>query len=60
MTDKEKLIELLDSFGCGMEDKGKSVKIQESFHEKVVGYSFFYAEFCFDDSGKFINVGIYE
>ena len=70
-TDKDKFIELMDSFGVGYkkytgdgfdftEKDGKTyVKFKEGY-DKVVGYGQFYCQFIFDSDSKFIEIGIYE
>ena len=74
MTDKEKLIELLKSFGVPFkEERCKSNNgwyegvefgnpLYEEWEEsdKVSGYYGFYTHFEFDETGKFICVGAWE
>ena len=71
-TDYEKLKELLESFGVGVE-AGETSRYSvgckpKEFLElaclegasKVVGYSYFYTSFRFNKDGSFKNMGAWE
>jgi hypothetical protein len=71
MTDKEKLLALLASFGIepylnnGDYSHYKTVGAVSEVtllaqSGGVEGYSNFFTEFTFDKDGKFVNVGIWE
>jgi hypothetical protein len=67
MTDKDKLIALLREFGINASvesDFGRCHNsdnvLLEAGQGGVDGYNGFYAEFKFDDSGKFVEVGVWE
>ncbi len=61
MSDKEKLIELLTSFGIKFEDEGSHVKISADGEcEKIDGYFYFYTIFEFSEEGNFVQIGIWE
>ena len=59
-SDKEKLIELLTSFGVEFSetDNGKIEMIAGD--EKIVGYMGFYTSFDFCEDGEFEKVGAWE
>jgi hypothetical protein len=59
MTDKEKLIALLEEFGIGFEAGDGCVTLEEGM-EKVSGFARFFTKFQFDENGKFIEVGAWE
>ena len=59
MTDKQKLIELLFSFGVAYKSDGNDIVCHEG-DEKVTGYGCFYTRFEFDENGKFIKLGAWE
>lgn len=59
MTDKDKLIILLKAFKIGFKDNGKIIRCEEGM-DKVEGYSMFWTDFEFDESGKFIQMGAWE
>lgn len=69
MTDVEKLIELLSSFGVefSRDNEAKSDAVVDSDvvtlycgSEKVGGYCGFFTEFEFDENGTFVTVGAWE
>lgn len=69
MTDVEKLIELLSSFGVEFSrddmaraDTGKISDVVTLYcgSEKVGGYCGFFTEFEFDENGTFVTVGAWE
>lgn len=70
MTDKDKLLSLLQDFGIGYVDKkyhqargnwdDNSVVLYEDVGGGVQGYMDFYCKFDFDEQGKFISVGVWE
>lgn len=59
MTDKEKLIELLVSFGVGFECEFNEIVCKQGA-EKVGGYSGFVTSFLFSEDGTFQNMGAWE
>ena len=64
MKDIDKLKKLLDEFGVEhSESEAKNgdrcITVMEG-DEKVTGYSYFFTEFNFDDSGKFENIALWE
>jgi hypothetical protein len=66
MTDKEKLVKLLDEFGVPHHEEwdghvtvGSSPGIVE-LSDKVDGYGSFFTDFVFGDSGEFLKMGAWE
>lgn len=59
LTDKEKLIGLLDEFGVGYKLTADKVTCEEGY-SKVEGYSCFMTIFKFDGEGKFEAMGAWE
>ena len=59
MTDKEKLIALLNEFGIEFVDNGTSIKCEEGM-DKVGGYTRFFTDFEFSEDGKFVKMGAWE
>lgn len=64
MTDRERWVSFIDSFGIGwhllQEDGSKrtlKLKVDDS---KIIGYRHFVFEVYFDKEGKFIETGIWE
>ena len=70
MTDREKLIALFTELGIGFEyeeqtDWYKSTESRGSLvclegRAKIDGYGMFFADFQFDENGKFIKMGVWE
>jgi len=60
MTDRERLIELLTSWGVGYYVIGNCVRCEQGTHARVGGYLGFLTEFDFDSNGKFVEMGAYE
>jgi hypothetical protein len=60
MTDREKLIELLTSWGVGYAEGNNYIRCEQGTHARVGGYMGFLTEFEFDSNGKFIQLGAYE
>ena len=73
MTDKERYIELIKSFGIGYTEeieqrnisdkpvKCIAIRHEEGHHAKVGGYVGFCAEYLFSiDDGKFLQLDIWE
>ena len=61
MTDKERLIELLTSFGIPFRKEPFTIECKtDAGGDKITGYSGFYTEFMFDVDGKFEKMGIWE
>lgn len=64
MTDKDRLVELLQSFGIGFKaeacDDGKAAVICKEGMPEVDGYQGFYVSFEFTESGEFVSMGIWE
>lgn len=58
---KEKLTDLLTSFGVAWREKPEGIKC-EGFNEydKIAGYGGFYTLFEFDESRSFIAMGAWE
>ena len=59
MTDREKLIKLLDEFGVEYLTVFTDIYCRED-SKKVVGYTGFYTAFSFTEEGEFISIGAYE
>jgi hypothetical protein len=66
MTDKEKLAELLDSWGVphhenepGHVTVGSAPNVVE-YSDKVTGYGGFFTDFEFSESGEFLKIGTWE
>lgn len=60
-TDKQKLTELLTSFGVEWREKPDGIKVGGWNTRKMVrGYKGFYTLFEFSESGKFIQMGAWE
>ena len=61
MTDKDKLIDLLDYFGIVYsEDMENTITIESKTGEKNKGYTGFVCDWNFSEDGQFFNVGIWE
>jgi len=61
MTDKEKLVQLLQEFGVGCREKPEGIKVGGyNKYKKVSGYSGFYTLFEFDKVGNFVRMGAWE
>lgn len=63
MTDCEKLIALLESFGVHPHQSNHLDVVEisvESGDDLVEGYSGFNCVFVFDLSGKFVKIGVWE
>lgn len=62
LTDKEKLVALLTEFGVEFVDRpytDNEIGCRQGA-EKVTGYSGFETLFRFDETGKFIEIALYE
>jgi hypothetical protein len=70
VTDREALLALLERFGLVPLDRSRAAELPgeptaqsviiQAGHGGAVGYGEFFAEFTFDESGKFIEAGIWE
>ena len=60
MTDKEKLIKLLDDFGINYTSHNDREVSCETDDEKIHGYTGSNATFNFDDDGTFRDMEIWE
>ena len=69
MTDRQRLIDLLDNWGVGYrhapsldlkEEPDEGDVVIEAYLGNVEGYSGFYTVFEFNDDGTFRSVGIWE
>lgn len=64
MSDKDKLIELLESWKVDYEIEDNVLIIKVPYLEKrpntIVGYTGFFTEYHFDTQGTFKHVGIWE
>ncbi len=63
LTDKLKLIELLEGFGVKLRKEPSTVTLEVNKSDpdsKISGYMGFFTEFNFDENGKFIDVGVWE
>ncbi len=60
MTDNEKLGQLLAEFGIEPCESRENAVVIMAGDGGVRGYMGFYALFKFDESGKFVSVGIFE
>lgn len=60
MTDKERLLELLEAYGVTPSPSDSYVVSLHAKEGGVAGYTGFYCEFSFDKEGKFLNVGVWE
>lgn len=61
MTDKEKLCELLTSFGVEWREKPEGIKCGGYHHYAgICGYSCFYTLFEFNEDGSFHLMGAWE
>ncbi len=58
-TDQEKLVALLSEFGVEMLTCNTTVQLQART-KGVVGYLDMFAEFEFDQQGKFVQIGLWE
>ena len=56
MTDKEKLMKLLNEFEIGYELYGNNEIICKEGN-KIDGYMAFFTYFSFDENGKFVEMG---
>lgn len=62
-TDKERLQELLDDFGVGYDpeiDGDEDGLTCGAGSDKIGGHIGFFAEFVFDEKGKFLNMRVWE
>ncbi len=59
MNDKEKLKELLNGFGVEFKEIDNFIRCREGY-KKVDGYSGFFIDFNFDESGAFDDMGAWE
>jgi len=58
-TDKERLKDLLTSFGVGFEEEGQNIVCREGC-ARIDGYAQFMTVFEFDAAGEFIQMGAWE
>lgn len=72
LTDRAKTVQFLKELGIGFKEASitenevangdgetNTIVLQEGY-DKVKGYHGFFTEFCFDDAGKLVKVGIWE
>jgi len=60
-SDKEKLTDLLTSFGVDWQEKPEGIKCGGfNEYDKITGYGGFYTLFEFDENGSFIAMGAWE
>jgi hypothetical protein len=64
MTDKERLLALLQDFGIEPQDDtrhfGRNAVVLEAHKGGVIGYDAFICRFSFTPEGKFEEVGVWE